>query len=89
MTETGVIDIGRDAVATMVLLMTPPMLVALIVGLVVAIVQAATQIQEMTLAFVPKIIAVFLSLAVFGPWMATQMITFTQRMFTAFPDLVR
>lgn len=89
MNDTTVIEIGRDTLATMLLLMTPPMIVALGVGLVIAVLQAATQVQEMTLTFVPKIIAVFLSLAVFGPWMATTLVEFTQRLFTGFPDLVR
>ena len=89
MNDPTVIEISRDTVATMLLLMTPPMVVALGVGLSVAILQAATQVQEMTLAFVPKIVAVFLAVALFGPWMASTMIAFTQRVLTGFPNLVR
>lgn len=89
MTDATVVEIGRDTLSTMLLLMTPTMIVALAVGLIISVLQAATQIQEMTLSFVPKILAVVLAIAIFGPWMATTMITFTQRLLGGFPDLIR
>jgi flagellar biosynthetic protein FliQ len=61
----------------------------LIVGLVVSIFQAATQIQEMTLTFVPKIIAVGAALVVFGPWMLKSMVVFTTKLLAGLPNLVR
>lgn len=89
MNDTLVIEIGRDTLSTMLMLMSPLMFVALAVGLAISIFQAATQIQEMTLSFVPKIIAVILATAISGPWIASTMIAFTQRLFTSFPNLVR
>ncbi|NUQ00560.1 MAG: flagellar biosynthesis protein FliQ [Armatimonadetes bacterium] len=89
MTDATVIEIGRDTLSTMMLLMSPIMMIALVVGLAISVLQAATQVQEMTLSFVPKILAVILALGVFGPWMAQTMVTFTQRLFSTFPSLVR
>ena len=74
MTPTDVVDVAREAIWVLLMVAGPIMLVALSVGLVVALVQALTQIQEMTLAFVPKILAIFLSLIVFFPFMITSMI---------------
>jgi flagellar biosynthetic protein FliQ len=89
MTDSTVIQIGRDALATMLLLMAPPLIVALVVGVLISIVQAATQIQEMTLSFVPKLLAVFLTLVIFGPWMTATFLAFAHRLFSGFPDFVR
>ncbi len=74
MTPTDVVDVAREAIWVLLMVASPIMLVALSVGLVVALVQALTQIQEMTLAFVPKILAIFLALIVFFPFMITSMI---------------
>ena len=72
----------------MVLLLSLPMLaVALFVGVLISLFQAVTQIQEMTLTFVPKIIAVFLTLAFFAPWLTETMVTFTRRLFEDIPNL--
>ena len=73
-----VLDIAREAIVVLLKLSAPLMLVALLVGLVVSLFQALTQIQEMTLAFVPKILVIFLSLLVFLPFMINTLITFTQ-----------
>jgi len=67
----------------------PPLVVALLVGLVISIMQAATQVQEQSLTFVPKIIAVFLTLAIMAPWSIRIMISFTNRVFNRIPDLLR
>ncbi|MBI2300932.1 MAG: flagellar biosynthesis protein FliQ [Armatimonadetes bacterium] len=89
MNDQVVLQIGRDTMATMLLLMGPPLLVALVVGVLISVLQAATQVQEMTLTFVPKIVAVFLAMVVCGPWLMSTMLAFTQRLFTGFPDLIR
>ncbi len=83
MTPEFAIDIGRQAVE-MVLLLAAPMLVsALVVGLLVSIFQAATQINEQTMTFIPKIVAVLVSLLIFAPWMIRNMTTFTQGIISA------
>lgn len=79
--EEQILDIAQDAVATIIKLSAPLLGVALIVGLAISIFQATTQIQEQTLSFVPKIIAVFLSLFIFGAWMMTTLKDFTLRIY--------
>ncbi len=67
-----------------------PMLgVALVVGIAISLFQAVTQIQEMTLTFVPKIIAVFVAMILAAPWMSDQMISFTRELFSMIPTLTR
>jgi flagellar biosynthetic protein FliQ len=78
--ETDVFDVLRDAVIATLVVAGPVMGVGLLVGLAVSLFQALTQIQEATLAFVPKIIAIFAALLVFGPFMLTTLITFTHAM---------
>lgn len=73
MEAADVLDVARDAIFVTVIVASPVMLVGLVVGLVIALFQALTQIQEMTLTFVPKIIAIFLSLLLFMPFMGAQM----------------
>ncbi len=80
--DTGyAIDLGRQAVMLMLLLATPLLLAALIVGLIVSVLQAATQIQELTLSFVPKIVAVLVAAIIFGPWILGRLIEFSRQMF--------
>lgn len=82
------IQIGREAL-TMVMLVAAPMLgLGLIVGVLVSIFQATTQIQEQTLAFIPKIIAVFVAVLVFGPWMLSLMVDYTRQLFQAIPQMI-
>jgi flagellar biosynthesis protein FliQ len=64
-----VMTIARETLLTAILLAAPPLVVGLLVGLIISMFQAVTQIQEQTLTFVPKLLAIFLSLLVFGPWM--------------------
>ncbi len=78
MDTATVLDISREAVIVLLKLSAPLMITALVVGLIVSLFQALTQIQEMTLAFVPKILVIFLSLLVFLPFMITTLITFTE-----------
>ncbi len=79
MTGADLIDVGRDAIFTLLVVASPVMAVALFVGLIIALFQALTQIQEMTLTFVPKIIAIFLSLLVFMPFMGATLGSFMER----------
>jgi len=77
MTPEYVTGIGRQAVETILLLAAPMLLAGLVVGLLVSIFQAATQINEQTMTFIPKIVAVFVTLLIFAPWMIKVMVSFT------------
>ena len=81
MNEIEVLDISRDAIFTLLKVVTPVLLVALFIGLIIGIFQALTQIQEMTLAFVPKIIGVFVTIIRLFPFMLNQMKTLTEGLF--------
>lgn len=81
MTEAEVLDIAQTSIFTLIKVVTPVLLVALLVGLTIGILQAVTQIQEMTLAFVPKIICVFLMLILLLPYMFHQMQSLTLSLF--------
>ena len=80
MNPTDIIDVSREAIIVLLKVSAPVMLVALLVGLSVSLVQALTQIQEMTLSFVPKIIVIFLSLLLFLPFMMTTLAGLMHRM---------
>ncbi|HET7579076.1 MAG TPA: flagellar biosynthesis protein FliQ [Bacillales bacterium] len=82
MSPEFVISIAREGVYTTLLIAAPILIIALAVGLLVSIFQATTSIQEQTLAFIPKIAAVLISLIVFGPWMLTKMLSFTTELFS-------
>lgn len=83
------IQVGRDALA-MVMLVSAPMLgLGLLVGILVSVFQATTQIQEQTLAFIPKIIAVFVAILIFGPWMLSLMVGYTREIFINLPNMIR
>lgn len=83
------IQIGRDALM-MVMLVSAPMLgLGLLVGILVSIFQAITQIQEQTLSFVPKIVAVFVAVLLFGPWMLSLMVDYTRELFIQLPMMIR
>ncbi len=81
MNEVEILDISREAVFTLLKVVTPVLLVALFVGLIIGIFQALTQIQEMTLAFVPKIICVFLAIIILFPFMVNQMRMLSETLF--------
>lgn len=88
MTQAMVIHIGREAVTTVLLVAGPMLLLALGVGLLVSLFQATTQIQEQTLAFIPKIVAVLLAAVIFGPWMLRILIEFTQELYQTMLSMV-
>jgi len=81
LSEIAVQEVSRQAIWVMLKVGTPVMAVALVIGLLVSLLQALTQIQEMTLTFVPKLIGIFLSLIVATPFMLATMIEFTQDVF--------
>ncbi|MFQ3548299.1 MAG: flagellar biosynthesis protein FliQ [Armatimonadota bacterium] len=89
MSDTTVIELAQKAIMITMLLSAPALVFGLLVGLLVSVFQAATQIQEMTLTFVPKIVAVAVALVIFGPWMLRSMITFTTKVLVMIPSLVR
>lgn len=81
MTPELAVDICRKAIQTILMSAAPMLIVALVVGLIVSIFQAATQINEQTLTFVPKIVAVFITLLIFGSWLIKIIIVFTTGLF--------
>ena len=83
-----VLDIGSEALWLAVLLAGPMLGAALAVGLFIGVIQAATQIQEMTLSFIPKLLALVVVLFVVGPWMLRVIVTFSERLFLEIPGLV-
>ena len=89
MTMEFLMRIGRDALLLILYLAGPLLGAGLLVGLVVSLFQALTQIHEMTLSFVPKIIVVFLVLALLGPWMLGRLLYFTSTLFINLPNLIR
>ncbi len=89
MTPEYVINLGSEAIKLALMLSLPLLGVGLIVGLAVAVLQATTQIQEMTLSFVPKIVAVLLTLLAVSPWILDQMATFTSKIIMSIPTVIR
>jgi flagellar biosynthetic protein FliQ len=87
MDTATVIDLGRQALWTIALVSAPLLLVALGVGLFIGIIQAATTINEMTLSFIPKLIAMALALLLFGSWMLVTLVDFTRSIFERIPTL--
>ncbi|WP_290873300.1 flagellar biosynthesis protein FliQ [Aquabacterium sp.] len=83
-----VLTISRDGLLTLLTVMAPLVLVVLAVGLVVSIFQAATQINEQTLSFVPKLLAAFATLGVAGPWMLSTLVNYIQQVLQMIPTVV-
>ncbi len=88
MTPDSVVHLGTQALQMTLWLSLPMLAVALIVGVAISLFQAVTQIQEMTLTFVPKIIAVFACMVIAAPWLTRTMVTFTRRLFESIPGLL-
>ena len=82
MNHGDVLKLAQDAIKTVLAVSAPMLIFSLLVGLIVSIIQAVTQIQEATLAFVPKIVAVLLSLIIFGPWILKVITQFTSELLT-------
>ena len=89
MSGETVISLAEKGIYTILMVTGPLLLLALIVGLLVSIFQATTQIQEQTLAFIPKIVAVLLGIVFFGPWMLATMVEFTSNIFQNMNQFVR
>lgn len=89
MTDTMVLQLGRDAAVMMLIVAGPLLGISLVVGLVISIFQAATQISEMTLTVVPKFVAIGLVLALLGPWMLSQMLRYLSNILISLPTLAR
>jgi flagellar biosynthetic protein FliQ len=88
MTPESVVLIGQEAMKITALMAAPLLLSALVVGLLIGMFQAATQIQEMTLSFIPKLAVMALALMMLGPWMIHLVVNFTERLFTNIPALI-
>lgn len=88
MTADTVVDLGRQAMELMLYVAAPPLLTSLVVGLVISILQAATQINEQTLSFIPKFIATFLALVLAGSWMISMITDFIRRLYGSIPQLI-
>lgn len=83
----SIVALGRSAIYTVLLVASPMLIFSLIVGTTIAILQGVTQIQEMTLTFIPKIIAVAVALIIFLPWMITTLVGFTSNLFAIIPSI--
>lgn len=89
MSESFVLSLARDAIFTMLMVAAPVLAVSLLVGLLISVFQATTQIQEPTLTFVPKIVAVFFTILIFGSWMLNMLITFSMNLFSNMSTILR
>ena len=89
MTPESVMIIGRHAMEITVMISAPLLLVALIIGLIISIFQAATQINEQTLSFIPKLVGILLALVVAGPWMLSVMSDYLREVLTEFPIILQ
>ncbi len=83
------IQLARSSVLQILIIASPILIIAMAVGLIISILQATTSIQEQTLTFVPKIAAILLALFLFGPWMASLLVAFTESLFAQIPAIVR
>lgn len=89
MTEAYILGFAQNALMVTLVMVAPILLVSLVIGGLVSLFQAATQINEVTLTFIPKLIGISLVLAVLGSWMAQQMLAFTANLFGSLPTLPR
>jgi flagellar biosynthetic protein FliQ len=88
MNATAVVDLGRQALELTLMISAPMFIAALVTGLIVSIFQAATQINEATLSFVPKLVVMFITMILAGPWMITMMTDFMRRLFESIPGMI-
>lgn len=89
MTPEFVVGYARQAIEIALLISLPMLGIGLFVGVFVSVIQAATQIQEMTLSFIPKIISIFLALLIAFPWIMDKMVTYTTEIFLNIPNYIR
>jgi flagellar biosynthetic protein FliQ len=88
MTPETVMTMGRTAMEVTLMVAAPMLLVALVIGLVVSVFQAATQINEATLSFIPKLVGIFVALVIAGPWMLSVMTDYMRQVFTGIPGMI-
>jgi flagellar biosynthetic protein FliQ len=88
MNSQTVLTIGQQALEMTLMISAPLLLTALAIGLIVSIMQAATQINEMTLSFIPKLVGVFAVMVLAGPWMLQTLVDYVQRLFTSIPQVI-
>jgi len=88
MNPETVMTMGRTAMEVTLMVAAPLLLVALIIGLIVSIFQAATQINEATLSFIPKLVGIFVALVVAGPWMLSVMLDYMRQVLTGIPNMI-
>jgi flagellar biosynthesis protein FliQ len=88
MTPETVMTMGRNAMEVTLMVAAPLLLVALIIGLIVSIFQAATQINESTLSFIPKLVGIFVALVVAGPWMLSVLLDYMRQVFAGIPGMI-
>jgi len=88
MTPEAVMTLGRQAIEMTLILSGPLLLAALAIGLIISIFQAATQINEQTLSFIPKLLGIFMVLILAGPWMLQMMVDYIRRLFESIPQLI-
>jgi flagellar biosynthesis protein FliQ len=88
MTPESVLSLAQQALQVTLLMAAPPLLAALLTGLAVSVFQAATQINEMTLSFIPKLVAIFLVLVLLGPWMMGILLDYMRGLFTGIPGMI-
>jgi flagellar biosynthetic protein FliQ len=88
MNPDTVISLAQRALEVTLMISAPPLLAALLMGLIVSVFQAATQINEMTLSFIPKLVAIFVVLVVFGPWMLGILLDYINNLFTGIPGMI-
>ena len=88
MNAQAVLSISQNALETTLMVSAPMLLTALVIGLVVSILQAATQINEATLSFIPKLLGVFAATVVAGPWMVQVLVDYMQRLFSSIPHVI-
>ena len=88
MNPESVMTLGRHAIEITLLIAAPMLLTALAIGLLVSIFQAATQINEATLSFIPKLVGIFVALVIAGPWMLSVMLDYMREVFSSIPGMV-
>ncbi len=88
MTPESVLSLAQHALQITLMMAAPPLLAALLTGLLVSVFQAATQINEMTLSFIPKLLAIFIVLVLFGPWMLGVLLDYIRELFTGIPGMI-
>jgi flagellar biosynthetic protein FliQ len=88
MTPESVLSLAQQALQVTLMMAAPPLLAALLMGLLVSVFQAATQINEMTLSFIPKLLAIFVVLVLFGPWMLGVLLDYMRGLITGIPGMI-